>query len=43
MFCSGLKVGSFGLVLHLSPHITGCRFDWWEDVIEYLAHVTGDF
>ena len=35
-------VNCFGVIVRSSPHITGCRLDWWEDLMEYMVLVTGD-
>ena len=32
----------FGVIVRSSPHITECRIDRWEDLIEYMMRVTGN-
>ena len=29
----------FGVIVRSSPHIMGCRFDWWKDLMEYMVRV----
>ena len=37
-----LEVTFFGVIVRSSSHITGCRLDKWEDLIEYIVRVTGN-
>ena len=32
----------FGVLVRSSSHITGCRFDRWEDLMEYMVRVVGN-
>ena len=32
-----VEVNCFGVIVLLSPHITGCRLDSWEDLMEYMV------
>ena len=41
MFC--FKKREFGVVVRFSPHIMRCILDWWEDLMEYMVRVTGNF
>ena len=43
MFCLGRRSKLFGVIVRSSSHITGCRLDWWEDLIEYMVRVIGNF
>ena len=36
-------VNCFGVIVRSSSHITGCRLDRWEDLMEYMVWVTGNF
>ena len=42
MFCFGKISKMFWCNARSSPHITGCIFDWWEDLMEYMVRVTGN-
>ena len=42
MFCLGWRSKFFGVIVRLSSHITGCRLDRWEDLMEYMVRVTGN-
>ena len=33
-------VNCFGVIVRSSSHITGCRLDRWEDLMEYMVRVT---
>ena len=41
MFCLG-KSKFFGVIVRFSSHITGCRLDRWEDLMEYMVRITGN-
>ena len=43
MFCLGRRSKLFGVIVPSSPHITGCRLDRWEDLMEYMVLVIGNF
>ena len=32
----------FGVIVRSSSHITGCRLDDWEDLMEYMVQVIGN-
>ena len=36
-------VNCFGAILRSSSHIKGCRLDRWEDLMEYMVRVIGNF
>ena len=36
------RVNFFGVIVRSSSHITGCRLDWWEDLMEYMVRVIGN-
>ena len=36
------RVNCFGVVVRLSPYITGCRLDRWEGLMRYMVRVTGN-
>ena len=36
------KVNCFGVSMRSSSHITGCRLDRWEDLMEYVVRVIGN-
>ena len=36
-------VNCFGVIVRWSSHITGCRLDRWEDLMENMVRVTGNF
>ena len=40
VFVGGVNV--FGVIVRSSPHITGCRLDRWEDLMEYMVWVIGN-
>ena len=29
--------------MRFTPHIMRCILDWWEDLMEYMVRVTGNF
>ena len=35
-------VNCFGVIVRLYSLIMGCRFDRWEDLMEYMVRVTGN-
>ena len=35
-------VNCFGVIVRSSSHITGCRLDRWEDLMEYMVRVTSN-
>ena len=35
-------VNCSGVVVRLSPYITGCRLDRWEGLMEYMVWVIGN-
>ena len=35
-------VNCFGVIVRLSSHITRCRLDRWEDLMEYMVWVIGN-
>ena len=35
-------VNCFGVSARSSSHITGCRFDRWEDLMSYMVRVIGN-
>ena len=35
------RVNRFGVIVRSSSHITGCRLDTWEDLVEYMVRVIG--
>ena len=35
-------VNYFGVIVRSSSHITGCRLDRWEDLMEYMVRVFGN-
>ena len=35
------RVNCFGVIVRSSSHITGCRLDGWEDLMEYMVLVIG--
>ena len=35
------RVNHFGVIVRSSSHITGCRLDTWEDLVEYMVRVIG--
>ena len=35
-------VNCFGVNVRSSSSITGCRLDWWEDLMEYMVRVAGN-
>ena len=35
-------VNCFGVIVRSSSHVTGCRFDRWEDLMEYMVRVIGN-
>ena len=35
-------VNCFGTIVRSSSHITGCRLDSWEDLMEYMVQVIGN-
>ena len=36
------EVNCFGVIVRSSSHITGCRPDRWEDLMEYMVRVIGN-
>ena len=42
MVCLGRKSKLFWFNMGSSWHITGCRLDRWEDLMEYMLRVTGN-
>ena len=36
------RVNCFGVIVRSSSHITGCRLDRWEDLMEYMVRVIGN-
>ena len=36
------RVNCFGVIVSSSSHITGCRLDRWEDLMEYMLRVSGN-
>ena len=36
-------VNCTNVIVHSSPHITRCRLDRWENLIEYMVRVIGNF
>ena len=36
------RVNCFGVIVRSSSHITGCRLERWEDLMEYIMRVTGN-
>ena len=36
------EINCFGVIVRSSSHITGCRHDRWEDLMEYMMRVTGN-
>ena len=36
------RVNCFGVIVRLSSHITGCRLDRWEGLMEYMVRVIGN-
>ena len=41
-FVSVGGVNCFGVIVRSSSHITGCRLDTWEDLMEYMVRVIGN-
>ena len=37
------RLNCFGVIVRSSSHITGCRLDRWEDLIQYMVRVIGNF
>ena len=35
-------VNCFGVIVRSSSHITGCRQDRWDDLMEYMVRVIGN-
>ena len=40
---SGKRSKLFGVIARSSRHITGCRLDMWEDLMEYMVRVISNF
>ena len=36
------RVNCFCVIVRLSSHITGCRLERWEDLMEYMVRATGN-
>ena len=36
------RVNFFGVIVRSSSHITGCRLDRWEDLMEYMVRDFGN-
>ena len=36
-------VNCFGVIVRSSSHIMGCKHDRWEDLMEYMVRVIGNF
>ena len=37
------KENYFFVIVRSSSHITGCRLDRWEDMMEYMVQAIGNF
>ena len=35
-------VNCFGVIVRSSSHLTGCRLDWWKDLMDYVVRVIGN-
>ena len=37
------RVNCFGVIVRSFSHIMGCRLDGWEDLMEYMVRLIGNF